>query len=107
VERQCGSSGLLAFEESRHKQMQTSSFSKYRRTSGRLAWLFDLIERLGNPLPEAPILCGWPAFFVVSGSALALESGEAQEALCSSSKWLRKARCQQAGVRVGVIGQFV
>jgi len=35
-----------------------------------LAWLFDLIERLGNKLPEAPILSCWCAFFVVAGSAL-------------------------------------
>jgi hypothetical protein len=35
-----------------------------------LAWPFDLIERLGNKLPEAPILSCWPAFFVVAGSAL-------------------------------------
>jgi p-aminobenzoyl-glutamate transporter AbgT len=34
-----------------------------------LAWPFDLIERLGNKLPEAPILFCWPAFVVVAGSA--------------------------------------
>jgi len=55
VERQCASSGLLEFEESRHKQMQTSTFSMRERTPGRSAGLFDLIERLGNELPEAPM----------------------------------------------------
>jgi p-aminobenzoyl-glutamate transporter AbgT len=29
-----------------------------------LARPFDLIERLGNKLPEAPTLSCWPAFFV-------------------------------------------
>jgi hypothetical protein len=47
MERQSGSSGLLAFEESRHKQKKTSTFSKYEQLSelprsapfpGRQSW---------------------------------------------------------------------
>jgi hypothetical protein len=65
--------------------MQTSSFSKYCRTPGRLAWLFDLIERLGNPLPETPILCGWPAFFVGV-------IGQLRSTISRSSSWLPAAQ---------------
>jgi aminobenzoyl-glutamate transport protein len=39
------------------------------------ASLLDLIERLGNKLPEPPILFGWLAFFVVLGSALGAAIG--------------------------------
>ena len=39
------------------------------------ASLLDLIERLGNKLPEPPILFGWLAFFVVLGSAIGAAVG--------------------------------
>jgi p-aminobenzoyl-glutamate transporter AbgT len=45
------------------------------------ASLLDLIERLGNKLPEPPILFCWLAFFVVLGSALGAAVGWA----CSRS----------------------
>ncbi len=41
--------------------------------------LLDQIERLGNKLPEPPILFCWLAFFVVLGSALGAAVGEAIE----------------------------
>ena len=39
------------------------------------ASLLDLIERLGNKLPEPPILFCWLAFFVVLGSAIGAAVG--------------------------------